>query len=300
MKITYYNLYSYYNMKLILVDASFNSFYRFFATLRWFQFSHKEEFKKIKNDPSYDWFTNEDFKKKYEKMYLQSIESYIKDMSDAQVIFCQDAKQNTIWRHKLISSKDLKDSYKGERPDLESKYNFKNLFNYTYKKMIPKFAKEKDYPIFQLQFPETEADDIIATICIHLKKTNSDQEIIIVSGDDDFTQLGRDNVSILNFHKKKFITNTCEDCKEKLRLKIIMGDKSDNIPSIFPKVKKGEDGWVPMKDKKAVKESEEQMNTFLKENPHINKRFKLNQKLIDFNKIPKKIQNPVIKKFKLI
>ena len=46
---------------LILVDASYTSFYRFFATLRWFSFSNKDEYKKYKDDPKYDWSQNKIF-----------------------------------------------------------------------------------------------------------------------------------------------------------------------------------------------------------------------------------------------
>ncbi|ADO67044.1 putative RNaseH [Cafeteria roenbergensis virus] len=285
-------------MTLILVDASFNSFYRFFATMRWYSLSKKEDFKKYKANPNYDWYENIEFMEKYEKMYFESFENLLtrKIVYNSTVIFCEDAPQETLWRHKLIKSKHLQDQYKGERPDLKSKYNFKNVFDYTYKKMIPNAKKEKPYPIHQLKLPETEADDIIASICIYMKKHNFNEEIIIVSGDDDFTQLGRENVSILNYHKKKLIKFDNEECEDKLRLKIINGDKSDNIPSIFPKSRKE----VSLKTRKLVKESISAMNEFFENNPEIKSKFKLNEKLIDFNKIPKKIQTPVIKKFKKI
>lgn len=283
---------------LILVDASFTTFYRFFATMRWYSLARKEEFKAVKDNPKYDWNLNPEFKQKYEKMYYESIESILgkKIMDNCIMIFCQDAKQSTLWRHKLIESKNQSEQYKGERPDLESKYNFKNLFKYTYEKLISKQAKDKSYPVHQLLFDETEADDIIATICMYLEKKVPNQEIIIVSGDDDFTQLGREKVGILDYRKKKVITFKDKECEEKLRLKILNGDKSDNIPSIFPKSRKE----VSLKERKMVKESKKDMEKFLDANPEIKKKYNLNEKLIDFRKIPKKIQNPVIKQFKKI
>ena len=33
---------------IILVDTSYTSFYRFFATIRWFSFAYPEEFKDLK------------------------------------------------------------------------------------------------------------------------------------------------------------------------------------------------------------------------------------------------------------
>lgn len=284
--------------KLILVDASFNSFYRFFATMRWYGLAHKDEFKKVKDNPKYDWSQNKIFSEKYEKMYFESIEKLLKKEIDNNtvMIFCEDASQSTLWRHKLIVSKNETEKYKGERPNLDSKYNFRNLFKETYNKIIPKQKSKKDYKIYQLKFSETEADDIIASICMYLDVECFSQEIIIVSGDDDFTQLGRENVSILNFRKKKLIKFNDTECKNKLRLKIIMGDKSDNIPCIFPKSRKE----VSLKERKLVKESEVEMIKFLNKHKDIKKRYELNEKLIDFKKIPKSIRNPIIKEFKRI
>jgi len=285
-------------MKLILVDASYNSFYRFFATLRWYQFAEKDDYKNnIKDNPKYDFFKNKKFMDKYRKMYLDGIERFIPNMDDEAILFfCLDVKQSTLWRHKLIQDSEVKekDEYKGERPDLGSKYNLDPIFNYTYQKMLQEFKKEKKYPIEILKFPKTESDDIIAIISQELEKQNDDLEVIIVSGDDDFTQLLRDNVSILDFRTKKFKVKSKEDSQEKLRLKIINGDKSDNIRSIFPKSRKE----VSLKTRKLVKESIEEMQTFLEENEDARKRFELNEKLIDFRMIPKVIKEPVIEKFK--
>lgn len=285
-------------MKILLVDASFTSFYRFFATLRWYQLARKEEFKKIKDDNKYDWLLNEEFKQKYEKMYFDSIEKVLKKqkINDFIMIFCQDAPQNTLWRHKLIKSEKAQEQYKGERPDLEQKYNFKNLFKYTYQTIIPNAIKNKPYPIHQLKYDHTEADDIIAIISMYLERKKDNQEIIIVSGDDDFTQLGREKVSILNYRKKDLIVFKEKEGQEKLRLKIINGDKSDNIPSIFPKSRK----TVNLKTRKLVKDNIEEMDKFLDENPDIKQKYLLNKKLIDFKEIPTHIQKPVLKDFKKI
>jgi len=283
-------------MKLILVDASYNSFYRFFATLRWYQFSEKEDYQKnIKGNPKYDFFENKKFMDKYKKMYLDGIEKFILNMDEeATLFFCLDVKQSNVWRHKLIKDSDVeeKDEYKGERPDLGSKYFLDSIFNYTYQNMLKEFKKEKNYPIEILKFAKTEADDIIAIISQHLETEKSKLEVIIVSGDDDFTQLLRDNVSILDFRTKLFKVKSKNDSLEKLRLKIINGDKSDNIRSIFPKSRKE----VSLKQRKQVRDSIEEMQTFLEENENANKRFILNEKLIDFRKIPDVIRNPVLKK----
>jgi hypothetical protein len=59
--------------QLILIDTSYTSFYRFFATLRWMSLSDPDEYKKYKDDKTYDWSQNTVFIDKYKKMYLESI-----------------------------------------------------------------------------------------------------------------------------------------------------------------------------------------------------------------------------------
>ena len=84
---------------MILVDASYTSFYRFFATIRWYSFAFPEEFKELKASPSYDWFTNKVFIEKYEKMYLESIIKLVKKkiFDNSKIIFCMDSpKQHLI------------------------------------------------------------------------------------------------------------------------------------------------------------------------------------------------------------
>jgi hypothetical protein len=60
-------------MTLILVDTSYTSFYRFFATLRWLSMNDPDLYKEKKSDTTYDWSKNEKFMEKYEKMYMKSI-----------------------------------------------------------------------------------------------------------------------------------------------------------------------------------------------------------------------------------
>ena len=89
---------------LILVDTSYTCFYRFFATLRWFSFSNKEEYKLYKGDPKYDWSKNKIFIEKYRKMYLESIIKLLgkKIYNKSKVIFCMDTPKEQVWRTKLM------------------------------------------------------------------------------------------------------------------------------------------------------------------------------------------------------
>lgn len=272
------------NKPLILVDSSYTSFYRFFATIRWYSFAYPEEYKKYKNDNTYDWSENKIFLEKYEKMYLDSIEKLIKKkiFKNSNIIFCMDSPKLDLWRT------ELKECYKGDRIDLSKKTNFKSTFNYTYNTMIPNFIKNNNN-IYNLRLNKIEADDIIAIITMHLKN-NKNQDIYIVSGDEDFLQLGRENVTFINYKKKKPFILTEDEAKEALNNKILLGDVSDCIPSIFPK-------GARIK-KKEIIESNDKLIEYLDKNPKAKEQYKSNQIMIDFNNIPKKYYNIIVDDYK--
>jgi 5'-3' exonuclease len=275
---------------LILVDASYTSFYRFFATLRWFSLNQPDFYKEKKNDTKYDWSENPIFMEKYEKMYLESIIKLVgkKEFSKSYVIFCLDSPKETVWRSKLV------EGYKGDRCDLSLKNNFKPTFKITYDKIIPNLIEKSDGKHFSLKLDKLEADDIIAIISKNMETINKDVKIYLISGDQDFLQLGRENVIFMNYKSKKPLVLTKEEAKEALKMKILNGDCSDNICSIFPKDKK----ICPIKKKKEVISDELKLKEYLEQNPDIKKNYELNQKLINFDFIPEKLTKIVFTKFK--
>ena len=279
-------------MPLILVDTSYTSFYRFFATLRWFSMHDAESYKTYKNDSNYDWSTNKIFMEKYEKMYLKSIIDIIgkKIFDTYTVIFCMDSPKENIWRNELMKG------YKADRCDLSTKTNFKQVFNETYTTIIPKIIKENKDRIHKIRINKLEADDIIAVICKHYEKKYPEEKIYLISGDKDFLQLGRENLIFINYKSKKPFTLTVEEAKEQLKLKILNGDCSDNILTIFPKDKK----ILSLKKRKELIENEEKLKEYLDENPEIKEKYKINCQMIDFNFIPKELQKEIVKEIKNI
>ena len=260
---------------LILVDTSYTSYYRFFATIRWYSYAFKEEFEKVKNDNNYDWINNKVFLEKYEKMYLDSIIKLVKKkvFINSNIIFCMDTPLEKLWKTELYNN------YKGDRIDLLLKYNYKSIFNYTYNTIIPNIIKSYNY-IYKLRINKVEADDIIAVICMY----DQNQQIYIISGDNDFLQLGRENLYFINYKNKKLVSLSKEQAQIELRNKILLGDVSDNIPSIFPKGTR----------KKELLASDIKLCEYLNKNPQINKIYELNKQIIDFKYIPKNYSDLII------
>ena len=281
-------------MNIILVDSSYTSFHRFFATLRWISLAKKEIYKEHKDDPSYDWSQNEIFIEKYKKMYLDSIIKLVsnKVYNDSKLVFCLDAPQESLWRNNLM------ECYKGERVDLSKKNNFKPTFKLTYDQLIPDLVKNNKN-IFCIKKSKMEADDIIALCTKYIRIKHPNHKVYLVSGDQDFLQLGYNNLYFADYKKKDLLTLTQEQAKQNLSLKIINGDCSDNIPSIFPKSKQE----LSLKRRKEIREDIETgklLKQFLKENKKAKEQYSINKKMISFKYIPKDYHKPIYKNIKKI
>lgn len=276
-------------MNIILVDTSYTTFHRFFATMRWFSFVNKDKYKEHKDDKTFDWSTEPVFIEKYTKMYLESIINLVSKnvYNNSILIFCQDAPSDTLWRH------EFGECYKGNRIDLSEKHNFKPTFKYTYDELIPKLVKENKN-IHSLLVPRMEADDLIALATKYIKYKRPSKTIYIVSGDNDFLQLGYKSLYIADYKKDNLIHLSKEEAREALRQKIVSGDCSDNIPSIFI------DQKINNKIKKLVKENKEEMKKFLAENKQANSQYQKNKKMISFKYIPKHFRKPVYRAIKKI
>jgi 5'-3' exonuclease len=246
--------------------------------------SNKEEYEKH-SSPIYDWSKNKIFIEKYEKMYLESIIKLVKPkvFNSSKVIFCMDSPKETVWRTKIQSD------YKEGRCDLTIKNNFKPTFSYTYEKIIPELIKNEN--IKSIRIDGMEADDIIASICMYYKKNNPQQIIYLVSGDDDFLQLGRDNLFFVNYKKKSSFNISPDEAKQALLKKILIGDPSDCITGAL----KGK------RLKKEIKEelflNDNKLQEYLKSNPDVMGKYKHNQLMINFENIPTKLQDKVMKIF---
>jgi 5'-3' exonuclease len=193
-----------------------------------------------------------------------------------------DSPKRDLWRTKIHCD------YKGDRVDLSLKHNFKSTFDYTYNLMIPKFIKTYSN-IYSLRVEKMEADDLIAIISMYLKDKEPEKQIYLVSGDEDFLQLGRKSIIFINYKIKKPIKLTEEEALKSLNNKFINGDSSDCIPSIFPKGKRLK--------KKELLESEDKLKEYLELNPEAKKQYEFNKKMIDFKNIPKKYFNKITKLF---
>ena len=124
-----------------------------------------------------------------------------------------------------------------------------------------------------------EADDCIALTVRSLIAEIKLPQIVIITNDMDYLQLAAPNVKLINL-KYKYLTdnkNWSGNPEQDLFCKIVMGDKSDDIPSIFKKC--GPKTALKYYENKTA--FEEQLK---RENAY--EKYEKNKKLVDFNEIP--------------
>jgi 5'-3' exonuclease len=130
-----------------------------------------------------------------------------------------------------------------------------------------------------------EADDCIAISVKHLLNKYPDCHIYIITSDRDYLQLNAKNVDLYNLAYKNIAENKSStgNSKDDLEIKIIMGDISDNIPSVFPKC-------GPKTAQKCI-EDKDFFKKKMADNSDYYKQYELNKKLVDFNNIPEELVN---------
>ena len=96
----------------------------------------------------------------------------------------------------------------------------------------------KCLPVTVISIDGLEADDIIGYLATRFETYDETQKVIIMSADQDFLQLISDKTSLYSPTKKKVYTpKEVSDefgvsCTNFINYKILLGDKSDNVPGI--------------------------------------------------------------------
>jgi len=266
---------------IILIDSSYICFYKIYALQIWYGLANPEEANQIKDDDDYNWTENKNFMSKFEKTFINPFLKLIKiyNVPITNLIFAIDCPREQIWRMKHFTN------YKANRDSSKHrKANVKELFKFTYSKIIPEL--EETHGIKTIRIDRAEADDVIAVIKNELRRVQPNRKIIIITGDHDFLQLNDENTSIVNLKNKDLTEKSCGDPQKDLLKKIIQGDSSDNINSVFEKC-----------GAKTTQKYIDNMDMFyekIEKDPKAKKKFEFNKLLIDFNNIPEDIKESII------
>ena len=248
----------------VLIDGSYYCFYRYYATTQWFRLAKSEE---VLGEP----LQNTMFVEKFRKTFVEKIGETISKLKiDNPIIMVgKDCPRKNIWRMELFPD------YKGTRGQ-DAGFQGGPFFKMAYD---DKLFEEGGAKLI-LSYKTLEADDCIAITVKHLLSKYEDAKIWVITSDMDYLQLASDQVKVYTL-KHQDITeskNCFKDPDKDLFCKIVSGDKSDNIPSVFKKcgIKTAEKYWNDQ-----VKFQEK-----LDGDPEAAKIYELNKTIIDFKNIP--------------
>lgn len=256
---------------VILIDMSYFIFYRYFALIHWWKLAKPEE-------ELVDPFMNQDFVNKFIKTFHEKINEIPKKLKlkNYTIIAAKDTHRNLIWRNELFKQ------YKEQRI-LDDEFMGGPFFEIAYEKLLNNIC-----PVLSLD--RLEADDCIALYSKAIKEKYPDKKIIIIANDMDYLQIADQSISIINL-KYKNLQDSKNSTKNKdcdLFCKIILGDKSDNIPGIFKKCGP-KTALKYFEDKELFEKALEKENAYEK--------FRFNKKIISFDEIPLDLQQAFASKY---
>jgi 5'-3' exonuclease len=250
----------------VFIDGSYFIFYRYYALVQWWGLA--------KETPIGNPIENEEFILKFKSTFKKSINDITKRLNlpiNSVFMLGKDCSRQSIWRNQLHP--DYKQTRIGDSnvgPIFKMVYN-ENLFEEGGINTI-------------LEYPGLEADDCIALTTKYVNAKYPEANIYIITSDTDYLQLYKSNVHIYNLKYKPLNeSKNCNNNPEKdLFCKTVMGDKSDNIPSIFPKcgIK------TALKCYEDAAYFENKLNSIVGSR----ERLELNRTLIDFNNIPEDLK----------
>lgn len=262
-------------MIYLLLDTSYVIFYRYYALIKWWKIAKKDQ---ELGDPS----ENQEFIEKFDKIFLECINNIKKKLKinkeEVCVIAARDCHRTEIWRNKLFYS------YKEHRIQDDTFMGgpfFKRVYNDG--------LLEKSGVNFVLKHNELEADDIVAILKKFIENYKNEKDIIyIITNDQDYLQLINETTLIYNLKFKELNSTkkSFKDPEKDLLCKIILGDKSDNIPPVFPKC-----GIITVEK---YLDNNELLQSDL-DKYDVREKFNFNKKIIDFNEIPYELEDSFLK-----
>lgn len=252
------------------IDASYFIFYRYYALVQWWKLAKKDE-------PLDNPIENQEFVNKFRTTFIDKMKEIPKKCginpkkTSVALYVGRDCPRKDIWR------KDIFPEYKANR-DYEG-FLGGPFFAMAYDENL--FGQGGASEIFQ--HPRLEADDCIA---LRVKKQLAEKpssDIFIIASDHDYLQLVAPNVHIMNLRYKNLADSKTGsyDARRNLFIKTVMGDTSDNIPSIFQKC-----GFV------TAKKCYENPEFYKKKLGSDSKKlFERNNKIINFDFVPEVFKN---------
>lgn len=287
------------NSYYYIVDSSYIIYYS--ANSAFSEYIRENDILNSELGPDFDPITDPEFTYLFEQRFKNCIERPIQKLipfiDKSKYIFCLDCPRKNIWRRDIYPPYKIQRDTKNTSKD---KFNISSSFQYAYSKIIPDLCAEWGSNILKCNY--AEGDDCIAIATKYILFKNKFNRVIIISCDKDMVQLHSDRTTIITSEglirkpKDELEHAIKEKIKEDISAsdfllwKIILGDKSDNIPNIKERIG-NKSAWKLLQDK-------ESLRNLLKDDINIAKAFKRNKKLISLSEIPESVENLIMEDLK--
>lgn len=187
----------------MLFDLGYLLFYRYHATMRWIEF--QKDFDK----------SHESVIATFTKHLTAQLDKLRKKYKDYTFLFCKDEKHSLVWRKEIY-------------PEYKSTRAHANDHIISLQSVILNVVSQYGSV---LASPGLEADDIAYLTVKRIRSNHNDAIIRIITSDRDYLQMVFDDHIHLMDATGKPIVGTGSFTTD-LWMKILMGDKSDNIPPV--------------------------------------------------------------------
>lgn len=214
-----------------------------------------------------------------------------------RIVICVDNAKDGYWR------RDVASYYKKNRSigRETSEWDWETIFEGMHT-VVDELTE--NFPYTVINKTKTEADDAIGVLCAHISEKYPDCNILITSSDGDFTQTHKfKKVKQWSPILKKWVVCKHGSPRNDLRYKIVKGDKKDAIAGINSRsdyvITKLEGERAPSITAKfldPILAADDPLSTNLMTEEQ-KKRYAENEILLDFDKIPDFIRDPIIEEF---
>jgi 5'-3' exonuclease len=212
-------------------------------------------------------------------------------------VIARDAHGSTSFRRRIYPEYKMQ---RGAERASQNDFNHWKIFDHMYSTIYPQLLpRDCTYTIMH---PEAEGDDVIASIIQSDFVRKRYRWVILISSDHDFCQLHRPENHLRQFsmdgeevtcqykykrNNRNVVAPISADMA--MMLKIITGDKSDNIPGIKQRL-----GICTAYKLLSEGDGKKNLQDLLDKDPAVKVAFNRNRKLIAFSEIPAKLQQEIV------
>jgi len=198
---------------VVLVDASYYVFYRFFATAKWFAF-RKSDVVPALTDAAFQAA----FVRHIEADVARWKKRYKLPPASRNVVFCRDCYRAEIWR------RDLYPAYKGNREPNAAMDG--GAFQALYA-----WVQAQGYPL--VWHARLEADDLAGLMHQRLRQEAGVGPFVFITNDHDYLQAKAADTLIHQASGQDVYEAGRRKGTHDVEVKIAMGDASDNIAAVL-------------------------------------------------------------------